>query len=178
MWLTLSRIAVCPFFIVLLLLKDPIWHWIAAGLFMVSSATDFFDGYYARKYDAISNMGKFMDPIADKILVASILIMMLPSGKIDPVLVLLLLVRDILIGGIRSIAAADQIVIDAKPTGKWKTALQMLSIPAILISHDDFAVDIGRFGYATLWLSVVLSMISGYQYIQLFLDGRRHKDGA
>jgi len=142
---------------------------------MVASATDFFDGYYARKFDAISNMGKFMDPIADKILVASILIMMLPSGKVDPVLVLLLLVRDIFIGGIRSIAAADQIIIDAKPTGKWKTGLQMISIPAILISHDDFAAQIGQIGYAVLWISVILSLISGYQYVQLFLEGRRRK---
>jgi len=174
-WLTFSRIAVCPFFIVLLMLKAPVWHWIAAALFMVASATDFFDGYYARKFDAISNMGKFMDPIADKILVASILIMMLPSGKVDPVLVLLLLVRDIFIGGIRSIAAADQIIIDAKPTGKWKTGLQMISIPAILISHDDFAAQIGQIGYAVLWISVILSLISGYQYVQLFLEGRRRK---
>jgi CDP-diacylglycerol--glycerol-3-phosphate 3-phosphatidyltransferase len=173
MAMTLSRIAVCPIFIVLLILKDPLWHWLAAGLFMAASATDFFDGYFARKYDAITNMGKFMDPIADKILVASVLIMLLPTGKIDPILVLLLLARDILIGGIRSIAAADNIIIDAKPTGKWKTGLQMVSIPAILIAHDDFAPDIGRLGYIVLWVSVILSVISAYQYITLFFEERQ-----
>ncbi len=173
MWLTFSRMVVCPFFVVLLHQKAPLWSWIAAGLFLVSSSTDFFDGYYARKFDAISNFGKFMDPIADKILVATVLILLIPSGKIEPLLVILLLARDILIGGIRAIAAADQIVIDAKAAGKWKTGLQMLSIPAILIGDDSDGLMVYRFGYILLWASVSLSMLSGYQYINLYMANRR-----
>jgi CDP-diacylglycerol--glycerol-3-phosphate 3-phosphatidyltransferase len=173
MWLTFSRMVVCPFFVILLHQREPIWSWIAAGLFLVSSSTDFLDGYYARKFNAISNFGKFMDPIADKILVASVLIMLIPSGKVEPLLVLLLLARDILIGGIRAIAAADSIVIDAKAAGKWKTGLQMLSIPAILIGDDSATIAIYRFGHALLWISVSLSMLSGYQYINLYITKRR-----
>jgi len=173
MWLTFSRMVVCPVFVVLLHQKQPIWSWIAAGLFMVASATDFLDGYYARKFNAISNFGKFMDPIADKILVASVLIMLIPSGKVEPLLVLLLLTRDILIGGIRAIAAADSIVIDAKAAGKWKTGLQMLSIPAILIGNDSSGIPTYRFGHTLLWISVSLSLLSGYQYINLYTTNRR-----
>lgn len=173
MILTMSRMAVCPVFILLLMLKDPLWGWASAILFIVASITDYFDGYYARKYKAITNMGKFMDPIADKVLVATVLIMLLPSRRIDPILVLLLLGRDILIGGVRAIAAADNVVIDAKATGKWKTGLQMISIPMILIYDDLFGFPLYLVGYSILWISVILSMISGYQYVRLYQTSRK-----
>ena len=116
-----------------------------------------------------------MDPIADKVLVASVLIMLVPSGRVGPVLVLLLLVRDILIGGVRSVAAADNIVIDAKATGKWKTGLQMVGIPAILIFDPIAGVPVYKIGVGLLWVSVVLSLISCYQYVQLYIEGRSGK---
>ena len=174
MWLTWSRMLVCPFFVIFLSLDAPIWGWISALLFMAASATDWFDGHFARKYGVMTNMGKFMDPIADKILVASVLIMLIPSGRVGPLLVLLLLTRDILIGGIRSIAAADQLIIDAKPAGKWKTALQMVSIPALLIPSGAIAgLPLYEVGLILLWVSVILSVISGYQYMQLYFESRR-----
>lgn len=178
MRLTMSRILVCPFFVILLNLTAPVWGWVAALLFVAASMTDFLDGHFARKYNAISNMGKFMDPIADKILVASVLIMLLPSHRVDPILVLLLLSRDILIGGIRAVAAADQVVIDAKATGKWKTGLQMISIPMILLHDESVGTAIYRAGYIILWVSVVLSVISGYQYVRLYLDQRKPEKAA
>lgn len=176
MWLTWSRILVCPFFVIFLSWKAPIGGWLSAVLFIVASATDWFDGYFARKYNAISNLGKFMDPIADKILVATVLIMLIPTGKVGPVLVILLLTRDILIGGIRSVAAADRLIIDAKPAGKWKTALQMAAIPAILIPGGAIGgIPLNEIGLVLLWVSVILSMISGGQYIQLYFNESRKK---
>ena len=173
MALTLSRMAVCPFFVVLLMMKEPVWSWIASALFVLASVTDWFDGYFARKYNAITNMGKFMDPIADKILVATVLIMMIPSDKVGPVVVLLLLARDILIGGIRAVAAADRVIIDAKAAGKWKTGLQMVAIPAILVDTPVMSVPIHRIGLVLLWISVILSLISGYQYITLYYENKK-----
>lgn len=174
MWLTWSRILVCPFFVVFLSLSAPVWGWLAALLFILASGTDWLDGYFARKYNAISNLGKFMDPIADKILVATVLIMLIPSGKVGPLLVILLLTRDILIGGIRSVAAADRLIIDAKPAGKWKTAIQMLAIPALLVPGGAIAgFPLHEIGLVLLWVSVILSMISGYQYIQLYFTESR-----
>jgi CDP-diacylglycerol--glycerol-3-phosphate 3-phosphatidyltransferase len=143
---------------------------------MIASVTDWFDGHFARKYNAISSMGKFMDPIADKILVASVLIMLIPSGKVGPILVLLLLARDILIGGIRSIAAADRLIIDAKATGKLKTGLQMISIPLILVDPAVFGgASAYNIGLGILWFSVILSMISGYQYVQMYAESRKEQ---
>ena len=173
MALTWGRMAVCPFFILLMIPSDPIWGWVASALFIIASITDWFDGYLARKYNVISNLGKFMDPIADKILVATVLILLLPSGRVDPIVVILVLARDILIGGIRSVAAADNVIIDAKPTGKWKTALQMGAIPALLINTPLFGLPIAEIGRALLWVSAVLSLISGYQYIQLYNENRK-----
>lgn len=159
-------------------MDDAQWGWVAAALFILASITDWFDGYLARRYEAISNLGKFMDPIADKILVASVLIMLLPKGRVGPILVLVLLCRDILIGGIRSVAAADRVVIDAKAAGKWKTGLQMVSIPCILVYTDVFGVPLYHFGVIVLWFSVILSVLSGYQYVRLYMDSRNEAKAA
>lgn len=175
MFLTWSRMAVCPVLIFCISLNSPdrpIWGWIAGLLFVLASITDWFDGHFARKYHVVSNMGKFMDPIADKVLVASVLIMLIPSGRVGPILVILLLVRDILIGGIRSIAAADQVIIDAKAAGKFKTGLQMIGIPAILIFTPVLGLPIYEIGLLLLWISVILSVLSGYQYITLYLRAK------
>jgi CDP-diacylglycerol--glycerol-3-phosphate 3-phosphatidyltransferase len=172
MWLTWGRIAACPILVILLLFTGPIQRWLAAALFILASITDWLDGSLARKYGAESNMGKFMDPIADKILVASALIMLVPSGHAHPVMVLVLLIRDILIGGIRSVAAADGVVIAAKSTGKWKTAVQMVGIPAMLIGEPLFGLPILEIGQVLLWISVVLSLVSGIQYVNLYRKGR------
>lgn len=172
MMLTWARMAVCPLFIPLLSLRDPVWGWVASGIFIAASITDWFDGYYARKFNAISNLGKFMDPIADKILVATILILLLPTGRIDPTVVIVILARDILIGGIRSVAAADNVIIDAKATGKWKTALQMIAIPALLIHTPLMGFPFAESGRILLWVSALLSLFSGYQYVQLYRRSR------
>lgn len=145
----------------------------AALLFMAASVTDYYDGYFARRFRAVSNMGKFMDPIADKILVTSILVMLATLQKIDPVMVILILARDNFISGLRSAAAADQIIIDAKPTGKWKTALQMVAIPAVIIDQKWLGIPFEKVGYWVLWVSVVLSLTSGAQYFWAYLESRK-----
>lgn len=149
------------------------WNVVAAVLFIISSISDYYDGYYARKFNAVSNMGKFLDPIADKILVTSILVMLIPTNKIDPMMVIVILARDTFISGIRSIAAADGIIIAAKPTGKWKTALQMIAIPAVMIDDRVFGIPFDKVGYWVLWVSVVLSVTSGFEYYLGYMKGRK-----
>jgi CDP-diacylglycerol--glycerol-3-phosphate 3-phosphatidyltransferase len=173
MALTWARMAVCPLFIPLIAADRGIYNWIAAALFIAASITDWADGHFARKYGMISNMGKFMDPIADKILVATVLIMMIPAGRVGPILVLLLLCRDILIGGIRSVAAADRVIIDAKAAGKWKTGMQMVAIPALLVGRPLMGVPLYEIGAVLLWISVILSLFSGYQYVRIYMENRK-----
>lgn len=137
---------------------------VSAVFFILLSMTDWLDGYWARRYNAQTNMGKLMDPIADKILVLGTLVMLLERGLVDPIMVFLLLSRDLFIGGVRSVAAADQVIIAAQPFGKWKTALQMIAIPCLLVSDLNIPLPMGPIGYYMLWVSVGLSLISGIQY--------------
>lgn len=113
-----------------------------------------------------------MDPVADKILVSSVLIALLYLNRIDPWLVIILLARDTFIGGVRSIAAADQLILDAKPTGKWKTAFQMTGIVMVMLETLPGAPWFGDLGKVVLWLSVVLSLLSGYQYWKAYQDSK------
>lgn len=155
------------------------WNSVAAVVFILASITDYYDGHFARKYDAVSNMGKFMDPIADKVLVTAILILLAVEQKIDPWLVILLMTRDTFISGLRSVAAADGVIIAAKAAGKWKTALQMGAIPLLILWEFPFLPDLGawpgRLGYGLLWISTLLSISSGIEY---YLAYRRGQKGA
>lgn len=172
MWLTWSRVAICPFIVLCIVMNTPISGVVAAFLFILGGMTDWLDGSLARRWDVQSNMGRFMDPIADKVLVSSALIMMIGVGRVEPILVLLLLVRDILIGGIRSVAAAEGLVIDAKAAGKWKTAIQMGVIPILMIDFSKAEFPVHQIAHGILWLSVILSLVSGAQYIRLYYDAK------
>ncbi len=184
MQLSMSRVYIVPFLLLLMWPKTFIFNFFAAVLFILASITDYYDGHFARKYNAVSTLGKFIDPVTDKILVSSALIVMVALGKVDAYLVIILLARDTFIGGIRSAAAADQVVIAAKASGKWKTGLQMSAIPALILSDyhltsyccsnlswydwNSYLVVIGWVAYMVLWGSVILSLISGYEYFQIF----------
>ena len=173
MWITYGRMAAAVLVVGCMVPNQVLTNVIAAVIFILASISDYFDGYFARKYNAVSNMGKFMDPIADKILVTSVLVMLTASLKIDVFMVIIILARDTFIGGIRSVAAADQIIIDAKPTGKWKTALQMIAIPAVIIDQKVFGIPFEQIGYFALWVSVVLSVWSGVEYYLGYLKSAK-----
>ena len=175
MWITMSRILVVPVIVSLMYPNSLLTNVLAALMFMLASVTDYYDGYFARKYNAVSNMGKFMDPIADKILVTSILIMLATGQRIDPIMVIIILARDNFIGGLRSVAAAEQIIIAAKPVGKWKTALQMVAIPAVMIDQPWLGIPFEKIGYWVLWISVILSVTSGFQYYVGYLKARKNR---
>lgn len=171
---TLSRIIAVPLIVALMWTNTLLWNCLAALCFILASVTDYYDGYFARKYNSVSNFGKFMDPIADKILVTSVLAMLLSQGKIDAWMVIIILARDNFIGGIRSVAAADQIIIDAKPAGKWKTAMQMVAIPIVIIGNlDPYLPYLDKIGYGVLWISVILSITSGIEYYLGYQKSRK-----
>lgn len=178
MQLTLSRMYLLPFILGCMWPREFFWSFLGATLFIVASITDYYDGYFARKFSAVSNMGKFMDPVADKVLVTSVLTAMIPLG-VDPYMVIILTIRDTLVGGLRAVAAADGIVIAAKSGGKWKTGLQMVAIPATMLTDLPKSLTIiSVIGYWTLWISVILSLWSGYQYYEAYRDGQQNRKQA
>lgn len=172
---TYSRVAITPLIFVLAF-HEASWAMpLTALLFILASITDFFDGYWARRYNSVSNEGRLMDPIADKILVSTALIILLSLERVDPLMVSLFIARDILIGGVRSVAAAENIIISAETSGKWKAAIQMISIPCLFIYEPVLGIPLEAIGYYGLWLSVILSLFSGYNYVMGYRRGRVKK---
>lgn len=157
--LTLSRIIAVPFFI---------WSymqghaWISLIIFVLASLTDMADGKIARKYDLITNFGKIMDPLADKILVYSAFCLMTADAKLPAWSLIIILFREFLVAGVRTVAASSGIVIAADMAGKIKTVLQMFAVPCLIISgvHKLFYYC----GYALFYASLVMTIVSGANY--------------
>ena len=160
--LTLLRVMLIPVFITLLLGGYPYW---AAAIFIVASATDALDGYIARKYNLITNFGKIMDPLADKLLVTAALICLVELGVIPSWIVFVILAREFTISGLRAVAASDGIVIAASKWGKYKTVSQMVAVIALLIQNYPFEMWNIPFATVMLWIALILTVISGIDYI-------------
>src|SRR5512142_268240 len=177
--LTMGRIAVIPLVILLLDRGKPsdcLW---AAIVYSVAAFTDLLDGYLARKLQVVSVLGKFLDPLADKLLVMAALVWMVPMGRIPEWAVVLLLGREISITGLRSIASSEGVVIAAGEGGKSKTALQMIGIIALIVGYpyhlslgplDLGVVDLIVVGRTLVYISLVFSIVSAFQYVGLFAE--------
>jgi CDP-diacylglycerol--glycerol-3-phosphate 3-phosphatidyltransferase len=177
--LTMGRIVMIPLFLVLLdrdTPRDCLW---AAIVFTLAALTDVLDGYLARKLGIVSVLGKFLDPLADKLMVMAGLVWMVPMGRIPAWVVVVLLAREISVTGLRSIAASEGVVISAGQEGKTKTALQMIGLIALVLGYpyhlmyvgiDLGVVDLIHVGRMLVYLSLVFSVASAAQYIRLFAE--------
>ena len=163
--LTLLRVALIPFFVFFLLAPAfaDIGKYIATVIFMIASLTDLFDGKIARKYNLVTNFGKFMDPLADKLLVCSALICLVDSREVASWIVIVLISREFIISGFRLIAAEQQIVIAASYWGKFKTTFQMLMIIVLILDIDHKFFQ--GLGVALTYLSLALTVISLADYL-------------
>ena len=146
--------------------ENGVW---ATGFFVAASISDFFDGYFARIYNVESRIGKFLDPVADKLLVTAALVMLLPLGRVSPILVVLLLSRDLMINGLRAVAAGEKMTISSSWTAKWKTGAQMTAIPFLMLK-TLFGIPVMTFGQILLWIALLLSLISAFDYLKAFIN--------
>ena len=160
--LTIGRILIVPVFIILLMYG---YYHISAVIFILASLTDMFDGMIARKYNLVTNFGKIMDPLADKILVAAAFICLVELGDVAAWMVVVILAREFAVTGLRTVAAAQGVVIAAGATGKLKTILQMIAVPALLLQNWPFQMVGFPFAQIMLWISVIVTVISGIEYI-------------
>lgn len=160
--LTILRILLIPVFILVLMTGH---YYVSAIIFIVASATDALDGYIARKYNLVTNFGKIMDPLADKLLVISALICLVELGDVAGWMVIVILAREFVVTGLRTVAAAEGVVIAAGWSGKLKTVLQMIAIPAILLQNWPFYMIGVPFASIMLWASVIMTIISGAEYV-------------
>lgn len=177
--LTLLRIAVIPLLVVILLSPTKTAGLAAALLFALASFTDWLDGYLARRLETITVLGKFLDPIADKLLVMAALIMIIPFGRVPAWMVLVILSREIIITGLRGVASSEGIIIAASNLGKYKTIFQIIAILGLLLHYDYYwffgikndylLVNMHNVGMFYLWIAVVITIWSGVDYLLRFV---------
>ncbi|MCT1903813.1 CDP-diacylglycerol--glycerol-3-phosphate 3-phosphatidyltransferase [Oceanobacillus sojae] len=174
--LTFARILMIPFFMILLAIPFP-WgswdignaelptaHFVAALIFIIAAGTDWVDGYYARKHNLVTNLGKFMDPLADKLLVSAALILLVEIELAPAWVVIIIISREFAVTGLRLVAAGEGIVLAAGSMGKLKTATQMIAIASLLLHNFPFSYMSFPFGTIMLYISLVFTIISGVDY--------------
>ncbi|MBI5164091.1 MAG: CDP-diacylglycerol--glycerol-3-phosphate 3-phosphatidyltransferase [Magnetospirillum sp.] len=176
--LTLSRIGAIPLVIGTFYVEGEPARWVACGLFVAAAVTDWLDGYFARSRNLVSPLGRFLDPIADKLLVAAVLFMLVAFTRVSawavlPALVILL--REILVSGLREFLAEVRVGMPVTRLAKWKTGLQMVALPVLLVGDaGPRALPVREIGEACLWVAAILTLITGWDYLQA---GMRHMRG-
>ena len=166
--LTLSRIVAIPLVVACFWLDRGWAQWLSMILFVIAAVTDWFDGYFARRYHQISRLGRFLDPIADKLLVAAALVMLVDSGTLrglNVLAALIILAREILVSGLREFLAELRVGLPVSALAKWKTAVQMVAIAALLVG-DAASAYVTQAGIVLIWLAAALTLITGYDYLR------------
>jgi len=167
--ITMLRICIIPVLFLLLLSPGRVLSLIIAILFIIAAVTDLLDGYIARKYSIVTKMGQFLDPVVDKLIVSTAMILMIPIDRIPAWVVVLIIIRDVTVDGLRSIASSDGTIIEASHLGKKKTLCQIIAVSALLIHYDTvFGLDAHLIGTVVLYVALVLTLYSGIDYFVKF----------
>ena len=169
-WLTGFRIVIIPIFVLTFFFEGRGANLFAAMLFIIACITDFLDGYLARLWKVQSSLGRFLDPIADKLLVAAALIMLLHENRADVIPALLIISREILVSGLREYLAEIQVPLPVSRLGKWKTGLQMGALVLLIAGTEGTGLALTEWlGRIALWISAGITVYSGYAYLNASL---------
>ena len=170
-YLTLIRIIIIPIIVLFIYLKSPFFGWSAFVLFCVASITDYFDGYFARIRNEVTNFGTFLDPIADKLLVAAVILILTSKGVIadfETVPALIILLREITVSGLREYLAGIKISIPVSKIAKLKTLFQLFALALLILSESITGISaiiyIGKF---FLWIAGILTLYTAYDYVKI-----------
>ena len=179
--ITMVRISFVPVLFLLLLSPGQTMSLIIAALFIAVSFTDMLDGYVARRYRIVTTLGKFLDPIADKLVINTAMILMIPIGRIPAWVVAIIVIRDFAVDGIRNIASSEGYIIQASWLGKQKTLCQVFAVSALMIHYPFLGADAHVVGTTILFIALILSVYSGLDYLTKFyrhiLLGKEGTDG-
>ena len=168
--LTLFRIACIPVLVILLFFPHKATSFLAALVFALASISDLLDGFLARRQQLVTTLGKFLDPLADKLIVSSALIMLVPLGRAPAWMVVVIVGRELAITGLRSMAVSEGKVISADKLGKKKMVFQIVAILGLLLHYEYFGINFHAVGMFFLWLAVILTLWSGINYFRTFWD--------
>ncbi len=173
--LTLSRIGVIPILAMVIYVNQPATRWIALALFTLAGITDYFDGYLARNRGQVSALGRFLDPIADKLLVAAVLLMLVGVDSIAGATLLpalVILCREVLVSGLREYLAEIRVRLPVSKLAKWKTTIQMVTLGFLIVGDaGPDALPVQAIGDVGLWIAATLTFITGYTYLS---EGLKH----
>lgn len=181
--LTGLRVLVIPIIIACFFLPTPYANWIALGFYVLAGVTDFLDGWVARRMDQHTKLGEFLDPVADKLLVGALLIMLVAECHIAGLTVLpavVILLREILVSGLREYLADVKVSVPVTQLAKWKTATQIFAIGFLIVgpAGPDFGpLSTSEIGEILLWAAAILTMITGYDYMRAGLPHMRENKG-
>ena len=177
--LTLSRIGVIPVLVAMLFIAHPAAAWLACLLFVAAAVTDYFDGHFARSRRQVSAIGVFLDPIADKLLVSAVILMLVATARIGGLVVLpalVILCREILVSGLREFLAGLQVSVPVSRLSKWKTGIQMVALGFLIVGDaGPAAIPVRTIGEAGLWVAAILTFFTGYDYLR---TGLAHMTGT
>lgn len=167
--LTFGRILAIPYIVYSFYGTEPYWMWIGFGLYSIAAITDFFDGYIARKWNITTRLGRFLDPLADKLIVTAMILMLAGFSKIQGIHLVpavIILCREMTISGLREHLSALSIDVPVSSIAKWKTTIQMFSLGFLMVGDDRVpAIPSGFIGNVLLWISALLSVYSGFKYL-------------
>lgn len=164
--LTILRVLLIPLFLLFIYFDKPVTNIIATVIFVTASVTDFVDGYIARKYEIITDFGKILDPVADKILVAACLISLMELGRIDGIIVIILLARDFAVGALRDFSSSRGKIIPAGFSGKLKTVFQMIAVGFLTYKNELLGINALFVGNILVYVATIISIYSGWEYFK------------
>ncbi|MDQ6958371.1 MAG: CDP-diacylglycerol--glycerol-3-phosphate 3-phosphatidyltransferase [Mariprofundaceae bacterium] len=164
--LTIARVLLIPLLVLAFYLPGKAGHFGAALLFGLASLTDWLDGYLARRRDEVTAFGRFLDPVADKLLVATALVLLVEAGRTPALLAAIIIGREIIISALREWLAQVSSIVHVSLLGKWKTAVQMIAIICLLLHEDILGLNMHLIGLAMLWLAALLTLWSAYEYLR------------
>lgn len=166
--LTLFRVGSVPLLVLLMLSGSRINGLLAAAVFSAAAITDYFDGYVARRFKMVSNLGKIMDPLADKLLVSCVFIMLIPLGRAPAWMICVIVGRELAVTGLRNLISAHGDDPSASWLGKLKTGFQIAAAIPLLIHYPYFGVDLHVVGHVLLWIAMIFTLWSGIDYFVRF----------
>ncbi|MBL4775648.1 MAG: CDP-diacylglycerol--glycerol-3-phosphate 3-phosphatidyltransferase [Mariprofundus sp.] len=165
--LTLGRVILIPILMLVFYLASPLGYWLSACVFALAAFTDWLDGYLARIRGEETAFGRFLDPVADKLLVATALVLLISADMAPTLLAVIIIGREITIGALREwLAQRASLIVHVSQMAKWKTAIQMLAIILLLLHVDVFGISMHQIGLVLLWLAAALTLWSGYEYMR------------
>ncbi len=167
--LTIIRILAIPIILILLFSSGRLFQVVTAILFLLVSITDTLDGFLARRQRMVTTLGKFLDPLADKLLIVTFLIALIPAREIPFWIVIVIVGREITVTGLRGIAATQDIVISASDLGKYKTFFETIAIFFLILKEPFFSIDVYQVGMGLLWIAMAMAILSAIDYFRKFL---------